>query len=111
MTDPTPIFLGGLSMIGIVAIIITVLYFNFQKRKLQNAEVLSAIEKGIDIPVAPQKHYDRQAQGILWTAVGIAFFIASIVSSGYLSSAIWAILPVAIGIALLLIARSDKSAG
>jgi len=109
MIDPTPMLMGAISMIGMVAIIITLLYFNFQKRKLQNAEVLSAIDKGIEVPIAPKKHYDRQAQGILWTAVGIAFFIALYISSGVLSEAIWALMPIAIGLALLLIARMEKN--
>jgi hypothetical protein len=109
MIDPTPMIMGGISVTGMVAIIITVLYFNFQKRKLQNTEVLSALDKGIEIPVAPKKHYNRQAQGILWTAVGIALLLAFYISTGAWSESIWAILPIAIGLSLLLIARMERN--
>ncbi len=110
MTDPTPIVLGGIAMLGMVTIIITLLFINYHKRKLQHNEVLAAIEKGIDVPITPKKVYNRKAQGILWTTVGVAMFLAFYISSGSISDAIWTIVPIAVGVALLLIARLEKDA-
>ncbi|MBC8174968.1 MAG: hypothetical protein H8E82_04860 [Candidatus Marinimicrobia bacterium] len=45
---------------------------------------------------------------LIWTLVGLAFFIALWISSGDIKPAVWGLLPFALGIAFLLIYKYQQ---
>ena len=94
---------GSAAVIGSLA-----LYYNYRRRHTLSQEILAAIEKGIEVPFPPPRKRNYYNLGLLWTAVGVALFIAIYVSSRELAGAIWGLLPLAVGAAFLLIARAEK---
>ncbi len=104
-----PIVAIVLSVGGSLAVVIFALYYNYRKRQSQSREILAAIEKGIEVPFPPPRKYDRRTQGIFWIAIGLALTIALGVSTGRLQVAVWGLLPLAAGVAALLISRGEKS--
>ena len=96
-------FLGGT-----VAVVIFAFYYDYKKRQLQSQEILAAIEKGIEVPFPPAKPKSCRNRGLIWSAVGIALFVAIWVSSGEFTGAVWGVVPLAVGIAFLLIAYFEK---
>ena len=104
-----PIVAIVLSMGGTFTVIIFALYYNYLKRQSQSREILAAIEKGIEVPFPPPRKYDRRNQGIFWIAIGLALTIALGVSTGNWRIAVWGLMPLAAGVASLMISRSEKS--
>ncbi|MCH7529033.1 MAG: hypothetical protein IH972_05725 [Candidatus Marinimicrobia bacterium] len=104
-----PIVAIVLSMGGTFTVIIFALYYNYLKRQSQSREILAAIEKGIEVPFPPPRKYNRRSQGIFWIAIGLALTVALGVSTGNWRVAVWGLLPLAAGVASLLISRSEKS--
>ncbi|MCH7497747.1 MAG: hypothetical protein IH971_07850 [Candidatus Marinimicrobia bacterium] len=96
---------------GTVGIIALLLILSYKKRQTQSREILAAIEKGMDIPLALSKARNYRTQGLVWTAVGIALTIAIGVSSQEWAGAVWGLLPLAVGVAFLLIARGQEKRG
>lgn len=96
-------FLGLVSIIGLFYMVIKILQIDFKKRELLSQEILTAIEKGADIPLPQPKERNFRNQGIVWSFIGLSFIPAVYVSSGVWAGAIWGIVPLAVGIALLLI--------
>ncbi|MCH7721308.1 MAG: hypothetical protein IH988_10035 [Planctomycetes bacterium] len=103
-----PIFGIVFTLGGTVAVVAIALYFNYKKRQAQSQEILAAIEKGMEIPFPPPQTRNYYNQGLIWSAVGIALTIAIGVSSQELAGAVWGLLPLAVGIAFLLIARREN---
>ena len=104
-----PIVAIVLSVGGTFLVVIVALYFNYRKRQSQSREILAAIEKGIEVPFPPPWKYNRRNQGIFWLAIGLALTIALGVSTGQAQVAVWGLLPLAAGVAALLISRGEKS--
>ncbi len=101
--------IGMLSTFGATAVIlIFLIIYNHKKRQLQGQEILAAIEKGIEVPFPPPKKRNYLNLGLIWSLVGIALFFAIWVSSKELAGAVWGLLPLALGIAFLLIAYFEK---
>jgi hypothetical protein len=73
-----------------------------------------AIEKGVDVPSDLFKKENGGTgtstvrKGIYWTMVGISLFIALYISAG-LQTAVWALIPFAVGIGCLIASRFGKS--
>ena len=104
-----PIVAIVLSMGGTFTVIIFALYYNYLKRQSQSREILAAIEKGIEVPFPPPRKYNRRSQGIFWIAIGLALTVALGVSTGNWRIAVWGLMPLAAGVASLMISRSEKS--
>lgn len=104
-----PIVAIVLSMGGTFTVIIFALYYNYLKRQSQSREILAAIEKGIEVPFPPPRKYNRRNQGIFWIAIGLTLTVALGVSTGNWRVAVWGLLPLAAGVASLLISRGEKS--
>ena len=102
-----PLFGIVFSLGGTVVVVAMALYFNYKKRQAQSQEILAAIEKGMDIPLPEPRTRNYRRQGLVWTAVGLALTIAIGVSSQVWAGAVWGLLPLAVGVAFLLIARSE----
>lgn len=92
----------------IAAITIIAIWSHFKKRALLSKEIIAAIEKGSDIPLPIPKERNFRNLGLIWTLVGLAFFIALWISSGDIKPAVWGLLPFALGIAFLLIYRYQQ---
>ncbi len=106
--DIIPLVLGSISMLVSAAIIIAAIYFNYKKREQAGKEIMAAIEKGIDVPLlAAQPQSSSYTRGIVWTSVGVAFTLALWASSEEVAAAAWGLIPIAIGVSYLLIARRE----
>ncbi len=86
-------------------------YMNFRKRQIQSREILAAIEKGIEVPFPPPKEPKERNYlnlGLVWTFVGVAFTLALWFSARVMEAAAWGFLPIALGVAFLLIGYLEK---
>lgn len=95
----------------VIAVVLMALYYDYRKRDLQHREIVAAIEKGIEVPLpsTEKRQRDYLRMGIIWTLLGVAFTIALWVTSHHhFEGAVWGLLPVALGVAFLLIARFAK---
>ena len=101
-----------LAVCGGVLIAITAIIVNGRKKEQEHRERLVAMEKGI-VPPAPQpeverpKYSSRRANGLVMTGVGLALTIAMSVADG-ISSGVWGLIPLFIGIGLLIAGNIDK---
>lgn len=94
-----------LSTFGAAAVVLVFLIIhNYKKRQIQSREILAAIEKGIEVPFPPPLKRSYLNQGIIWTFVGVAFTVALWFSARAMEAAVWGFLPIALGLAFLLIA-------
>ena len=106
--DILPMLLGSISMLVFAAIIVAAIYFNYKKREQAGKEIMAAIEKGMDVPLlAAQPQSSNYSRGIVWTSLGIAFTLALWFSSETLAATAWGLIPIAIGVSYLLIARRE----
>ena len=103
-----PFIVGIVMFLVIMVIIVAGFYLGFRTRKLRSDEIIAAIEKGVDVPFPPPRKINHRNLGMISTGLGIALFIALWVSVN-LEGAVWGLLPVGLGVALLLIARSKHS--
>lgn len=107
--------------IPIVAIVMGIgigmltVYFNYRKRKemfaLYHQERMAAIEKGIDLPPLPDAFFAEDgkprsphrglAVGLVWLFVGLALLVALYFNHEG-EAALYALIPVAVGIAYLI---------
>jgi hypothetical protein len=111
MVDWIPIVAICMSIGGTIAIVVSVLYFDYRKRNLQHQEIVAAIEKGIEVPLpkTEKRERDYRRLGIIWTLLGSVFTIALWVTSfNHFEAAVWGLLPVALGVSFLLIAYFTK---
>ncbi|UCH09677.1 MAG: hypothetical protein JSU61_10705 [Fidelibacterota bacterium] len=98
-------------IIGGAVIIFLVLYYNHRKRQVQSKEILAAIEKGIEVPFPPPVKRDYLRLGIIWTFIGIAFTLAMWFSTYQMEATAWGFLPLAMGLAFLLIGYVERKKG
>ena len=106
-----PIVAIALSLGGVIVIVLAALYYDYRKRDLQHKEIAAAIEKGIEVPLPKTERRERDYRrlGIIWTSLGAAFTVALWVTSfNHFEAAVWGLLPVALGVAFLLIAYFAK---
>ncbi len=97
-----------LSTFGAGAVVIIVLIvFKFRQRELQSQEIRAAIEKGIEVPFPPPKVQNYRTKGLVWTSLGVALVIALAVAVK-VTVAVWGLLPLAVGVAYLLIDKGEK---
>jgi hypothetical protein len=111
ITEMIPIVGIVSSFGGTTLIIFVVLYYNYKKRQTQSQEILAAIEKGIEVPFPPPVKRDYLRLGIIWTFVGIAFTLALWFSARVMEAAAWGLLPLAVGLAFLLIGYLERKKG
>lgn len=97
------------SFVFTLGIVVAGLYFGNQKRKLQHKEILAAIEKGMDIPLPRPKEKDYRTQGIVFTMTGVVLALALWASTGSIIGLLWGLIPLALGVAYLLIARGKQN--
>jgi len=98
-----------LSTFGAAAVILVFLIiYNYRKRQLQGQEIMAAIEKGIEVPFPPPKKRNYLNLGLVWTFVGVAFTLALWFSARIMEAAAWGFLPIALGLAFLLIGYLEK---
>jgi hypothetical protein len=93
---------------GTLAVVVFALYFDYRKRQSQSQEVLAAIEKGIEVPFPPPKKRNYLNLGLIWTFVGVAFTLALWFSARVMEAAAWGFLPIALGVAFLLIGYLER---
>lgn len=98
-------------IVGTALIIFLVLYYNHRKRQVQSKEILAAIEKGIEVPFPPPVKRDYLRLGIIWTFIGIAFTLALWFSTYRMEATAWGFLPLAVGLAFLLIGYIERKKG
>ncbi len=104
--EVTALILTSLAFYSTAAIIVIVaLRMHYKRRELLSREIITAIEKGAEIPLPAPGERNYRNQGLIWLLTGIALFIALWVTLGELTAAVWGLLPVALGTALLLIHR------
>ena len=98
-----------LSTFGAAGVILVFLIvYNYRKRQLLGKEILAAIEKGIEVPFPPPKKRNYLNLGLVWTFVGVAFTLALWFSARIMVAAAWGFLPIALGVAFLLIGYLEK---
>jgi len=107
MFDLVPIvgiIFGAGAPVAIIAFIVIYLY---KTRQLRSQEILAAIEKGIEVPFPPPKKRNYLNLGLIWTLVGVAFTLALWFTGEGMEATAWGFLPIAVGVAFLLIALID----
>ena len=98
-----------LSTFGAAGVILVFLIiYNYRKRQLQGQEIMAAIEKGIEVPFPPPKKRNYLNLGLVWTFVGVAFTLALWFSAKVMEAAAWGFLPIALGVAFLLIGYLER---
>jgi len=109
MPDELIPIVAMLTTFGAAAVILVFLIvYNYRKRQLLGQEILAAIEKGIEVPFPPPKKRNYLNLGLVWTIVGVAFTLALWFSARRMEAAVWGFLPIAVGVAFLLIAYFEK---
>ncbi len=93
---------------GPVAIIAFIVIYLYKTRQLRSQEILAAIEKGIEVPFPPPRKRNYLNLGLIWTFVGVAFTLALWYSAKVMEAAAWGFLPIALGLAFLLIGYLEK---
>lgn len=94
-----------LTTFGAAAVVLVfVIVYDYRKRQLKGQEILAAIEKGIEVPFPPPRKRNYLNLGLVWTFVGVAFTLALWFSARVMEAAAWGFLPIAVGVAFLLIA-------
>ena len=109
--------------IPVIAIVMGILcaifamYFNYQRHRQEQETIRQAVEKGVELPrdlFAGQTDRCRRSnplrRGIFWTALGISLFIALYVNEDA-ETAVWGLIPFAIGIGHLIYHRMSPSNG
>ena len=98
-------------MVG--GVIITAIIFRNKKREIESVEILSAIEKGVEVKF-PDVNKNRLLPGLIWLFLGIIMTIGLAVSipddvpSGMW---VWGLIPAAVGAAYLIVYRVEQQKG
>ena len=112
MEDVLVPIVAMLSTFGAAGVILVFLIiYNYRKRQLQGQEIMAAIEKGIEVPFPPPKEPKKRNYlnlGLVWTFVGVAFTLALWFSARIMEAAAWGFLPIALGVAFLLIGYLER---
>ena len=102
MFNESPVLIVGSLWLAVVAIVAVLSYYRYKRRQLQSQEIMAAIEKGIEVPFPPQRKTNRFTQGIFWAVIGVGLMGALAVSAHAWEAAIWGLIPISIGLAMLL---------
>lgn len=111
MYEIVPIFGIIFGVGGPIAIIAFIVIYLYKARQLRSQEIIAAMEKGIEVPFPPPKEPRKRNYlnlGIVWTLVGTVIAVAMGLSTGSAIGLTWGLLPVAVGIAFLLIALIER---
>ena len=103
---PITFIMGGVA-IAIVAIVMAA-----RKKELDHKERLTAMDKGIDIPLPKEKkkrpaYLTMRPWGLVLSCIGVAQTVALWVTAGAIGG-VWGFLPLAMGIGLLIAAALEK---
>ena len=93
---------------------ITTMVLRLQKRKVESAEILAAIEKGVDIKFPEQPKKSRLLPVLMWLLTGLVMFFALGVmmpADAPSGIAIWGLVPVAVGASYLIVYRVEEQKG
>jgi hypothetical protein len=88
-----------------VPILIGLLIFNNAKKKREAELMKLSVEKGLPIPIFPEKHsiYGTLKAGLIWIAVGIGIILmVAIESEGRMEGVSLGFLPILVGVALII---------
>ncbi len=111
VSDLIPL-MGMLTFFGsIVAITAFIIIYNHKRRQLQSQEILTAIEKGVDVPFPAlrTKKWNYLNLGLIFSLVGVAFTLALWFSTRLMEATAWGLLPIGLGVAFLLIALIERN--
>ncbi len=97
--------IGLISVVGVLGMICYVIYLGYKEKQLQHKQILAAIEKGVNVPFPEPKKKNYRNQGLVWFFVGLALVFAWSVSGGA-KVGVWGLIPLAVGVALLLMGKS-----
>lgn len=101
-----------ITVIGVFAMIITVVIVSGREKELKHKERVLAMEKGMEIPVEPVRpkrpaYKSLRAWGLVLLFLGIVLFFALWVQVDF-DVSLWGLMPAAIGAALLLAAAKEQ---
>ncbi len=104
---PITFIMGGIA-VAIVAIVMAA-----RKKELDHKERLTAMDKGIDIPLPKEKkkrpaYLNMRPWGLVLSCLGITLTVALWVTAGSIGG-VWGFLPLGIGVGLLIAAALEKS--
>jgi hypothetical protein len=88
-----------------VPILIGLLIFNNAKKKREAELMKLSVEKGLPIPIFPERHslYGTLKAGLIWIAVGIGIILmVAIESEGRMEGVSLGFLPILVGVALII---------
>ncbi|MEE9466204.1 MAG: DUF6249 domain-containing protein [Candidatus Neomarinimicrobiota bacterium] len=108
MLNESPFMIVAVVWLFVFGIIAILVFFHYKRRQLQSEEIMAAIEKGIEVPFPPQKKPNRITHGIFWTIMGLALLVVLAVSTRAWEAAIWGLIPIAVGFAVLLSEFFDR---
>ncbi len=95
------------------AITIVALYLKLQKRRVESAEILAAIEKGIEVKF-PDENKSRLLPGLIWLFLGIIMTLGmalAIPADAPSGMWVWGLIPSAVGAAYLIVYRIEQQKG
>jgi hypothetical protein len=88
-----------------VPILVGLLIFNNAKKKREAELMKLSVEKGLPIPIFPERHslYGTLKAGMIWIAVGIGIILMVIIEGeGRMEGVSFGFLPILIGVALII---------
>ena len=95
------------------AVAIVAMFLKNQKRKVESAEILAAIEKGVDVKF-PDVNKNRLLPGLIWLFVGIIMTLGmamAIPDDAPSGMWVWGLIPAAVGAAYLIVYRVEDQRG
>lgn len=110
------VFIPIIVVIGVFAAIITSIVVKGKHKELEHKQRLIAMEKGIPIPEPPPQPMRKKrptylkfrAWGLVLLFLGIVLIVSIWVAAGVIGG-IWGTVPVAVGAALLVVARLEQN--
>ncbi len=99
--------------VSVAAVVIVALYLKLEKRKIESAEILAAIEKGVEVKF-PDANRNRLLTGLIWLLTGLVMTLAlgvMIPENAPAGIWIWGLVPAVVGVAYITVYRIDKQKG
>jgi len=96
--------------LSVAAVIIVALYLRIQKRKIESAEILAAIEKGVEIKF-PETRNNKLLPGLIWLLTGLVMTIALamiVPEDAPRGVWVWGLVPVAVGASFLIVHKLEN---
>jgi len=109
--DVTGIVVISIIFITGAAIAITAIITEYSRKKLEHELKMAAIQKGVPVPPTPEKGknpYGTLKAGLVWTAIGIGFFLAFVVAGMETKVAFFGFIAFFVGIALIIAWAVEK---